>query len=292
MNILSMSDATVHSQPLAGRTAVIMGATSGIGEAIAATFGAAGANVVISGRREALGARIAAPLGARGLFVPADVSSEVEIEAVVTRAAEVFGRVDCMVNNAGGPVTGRPVTEIDLDAFDDALRVHLRGVLAGTKHAARAMREQHSGSIVNTASINGTRAGMTGLAYSTAKAAVLHLTRCAAVELGEFGIRVNSVSPGPVATGIFAKSLGIDHCAADAEIDRVRAVLTDVTLAWQPLRVSAAAANVANAALFLASDASAMITGHDLVVDGGILAGRPASVMRDEQRRLARGLGA
>jgi NAD(P)-dependent dehydrogenase (short-subunit alcohol dehydrogenase family) len=145
------------------------------------------------------------------------------------------------------------------------------------------MARAGGGSIINTASINGTRAGMTGVAYSTAKAAVIHLTRCAAVELGEVGVRVNSLSPGPIATGIFAKGFGLD----DADADTTGAALAAITRGWQPLRRQGTTEDVARVALFLASDASAFVTGHDLVVDGGTLAGRPAAVMRAESALLA-----
>jgi NAD(P)-dependent dehydrogenase (short-subunit alcohol dehydrogenase family) len=129
-------------------------------------------------------------------------------------------------------------------------------------------------------SIVGLRAGIGSLAYSTAKAAVLHLTRAAAIELGEHGIRVNSVSPGPVVTGIFGKGSGVEDERADEAPDVVRAAFAEILPEVQPLPQVGTAEDVARAVLFLASDDSSFVTGHDLVVDGGSMAGRPARVMR------------
>src|SRR5262245_38635550 len=193
---------------LQDKVAVISGGTSGIGARTAELFVSHGAKVVIAGRRHETGRRLAERLGAAAVFVRTDVSIEADVKAMIELAVKRFGRLDCLFNNAGVPSQRSGIADLDLDAFDVAMAIHLRGSLAGIKYAAPVMIEQVSGSIINTASINGVRAGLAGIDYCVAKAAVIHLTRCAAVELGEKGIRVNCISPGPVATGIFAKGGG------------------------------------------------------------------------------------
>ena len=201
---------------------------------------------------------------------------------MIEHAVEKFGRLDCLVNNAGTGSRHIEIANIDLEEFDAAIGVHLRGVLAGMKYAVPVMAAQGSGSIINVASINGVRAGLGGHYYSAAKAAAIHLTRCAAVELGEKGIRVNSVSPGPIATGIFGKGAGLEHDEADERVEYAEAAIAAVLPRWQPLPFVGTADDIARAALFLASDASRLITGHNLVVDGGITAGWPVSVARSD----------
>jgi NAD(P)-dependent dehydrogenase (short-subunit alcohol dehydrogenase family) len=267
---------------LEGKVAVLSGATSGIGARIAQLFAEEGATVVIGGRREDRGRRLAETLGARASFVRADVAVEADVAAMIEHAVACFGRVDCLVNNAGTHGTRVSTFDaIDLDQFDRTLAVHLRGTLAGIKHVGAVMARQGSGSIINTASINGIRAGLGRIDYSVAKAAVIHLTRCAAVDLGERGIRVNGLSPGPIATGIFGKGAGLDPDAADLTIDAARSAIARVLPQLQPLPHIGMADDVARAALFLASDASRLITGQNLVVDGGISVGWPAAFMRD-----------
>jgi NAD(P)-dependent dehydrogenase (short-subunit alcohol dehydrogenase family) len=190
---------------LEGKVAVISGGTSGIGAKSAELFVLHGAKVVIAGRRQETGQRLAERLGQSAVFIRTDVSVEAEVKAMIELAVKHFGRLDCLFNNAGIPSQRGGIADLDLEAFDAAMAIHLRGTVAGTKHAVPVMAGQACGSIINTASINGMRAGLAGIDYCVAKAAVIHLTRCAAVELGEKGIRVNCISPGPVATGIFAK---------------------------------------------------------------------------------------
>jgi NAD(P)-dependent dehydrogenase (short-subunit alcohol dehydrogenase family) len=268
---------------LEGKVAVITGATSGIGARTAERFVMEGARVVLAGRRRDRGEMLATALGNVASFVPTDVSIEADVKNMIDHTVRLFGRLDCLFNNAGTPSHRGGVADIDLADFDATIAVHVRGVLAGMKYAAPIMARQESGSIINTASINGVRAGFAGLDYSTAKAAVIHLTRCAAVELGERGVRVNSLSPGPVLTGIFGKGAGLDGNVADDEPDAMQSAFAEVLPRWQPLRGMATMDDIAQAALFLASDASRFVNGHDLVVDGGITAGRPAGVGRAER---------
>jgi len=195
---------------LARKVAIITGGTSGIGARTAALFVEEGARVVIAGRRRERGEQLALALGEFARFVPTDVAVESDVKAMIEQAMTWFGRIDCLVNNAGTGSQWVGIAEVDLDRFDAAIAVHVRGALAAMKHAVPIMAAQGSGSIIAVASINGVRAGLGGLYYSVAKAAAIHLTCCAAVELGEKGIRVNTISPGPIATGIFGKAAGLD----------------------------------------------------------------------------------
>lgn len=272
------------AQALAGKVAVITGSTSGIGAGTARLFVAEGASVVIAGRRHDKGEQLAGLLGEAASFIRADVAVEADVEAMIGHALARFDRLDCLVNHAGAGSQRAGIADVDPADFDAAIAIHLRGAFLGMKRAAPVMIAQGSGNIINGASINGTRAGLGGHSYSAAKAAVIHLTRCAAVELGEKGIRVNSLSPGPIATGIFGKGAGLAPDDADRQTDLAEAAIAAVLPRWQPLPIVGSVDDIAQAALFLASDASRLISGHNLVVDGGISAGWPASVTREDIR--------
>jgi NAD(P)-dependent dehydrogenase (short-subunit alcohol dehydrogenase family) len=258
---------------------VIAGATSGIGARTAEVFVEQGARVVIAGRRREVGEDLARKLGAAAVFVKADVAVEADVTTMIRLAIDRFGRLDCLFNNAGDGSPSGGIIDIDLENFNAAMAVHLAGALLGMKHAAPIMIRQRSGSIINMASINGTRAGYITLTYATAKAAVIHLTKCVAVELGSYGIRVNSLSPGPVVTGIFAKAHGINAEPADRNTDAVKVAFTDYLARIQPLSGMTTPDDIAQVAFFLASDASRFVTAYDMVVDGGISAGRTQSEM-------------
>src|SRR6201996_5325225 len=208
---------------LDGKVAVITGATSGIGLRTAEVFIAEGANVVIAGRRAAEGEALAARLGPACIFRQTDVTVEEQMQALIGEAVERFGRIDCLFNNAGGPAQTGGIEGLEVDRFDAAMATLLRSVMLGMKHAAPHMRGQGSGSIINNGSIAGRLAGFSSsLVYGAAKAAVIHLTKCVAMELGEAGIRVNSISPGAIATGIFGKALGLSIEAAEQTPDVMR----------------------------------------------------------------------
>lgn len=271
---------------LDGKIAIITGATSGIGARTAELFAAEAAEVVIAGRRKDEGEALAERLG--GSFVRTDVAIESDVEALIAHAVERYGRLDVLVNSAGDPGPGGSIAEVDLATFEQTFAVHLGGVLTGMKYAARVMLQQGSGSIINIASTSGRLAGWSGLGYSAAKAAVIHLTRTAAVELGEKGIRVNSISPGPILTGIFAKGAGMDPAEADRTATRLAGAFAAALENYQPIRRPGTPDDVAQAALWLAGDTSAFVNGHDLIIDGGISAGRPASVALAERAGLAR----
>jgi NAD(P)-dependent dehydrogenase (short-subunit alcohol dehydrogenase family) len=273
---------------LDAKVAVIVGGTSGIGARTAEAFVAEGAQVVIAGRREEQGEKLAAELGPDACFVRADVTVEAEVEELIGQAVDRFGRLDCLVNSAGEGGSPAGIATADLARLDRTMAVHVGGTLAAMKHTAPVMAAQGAGSIINVASIGGQLAGWTFLDYSAAKAAVLQLTRCVAVELAEHGVRVNSISPGPVLTGIFAKGAGIDPAEADRTAGLLEPVFNARLEMWQPIRRAGLPSDVAPVAVWLASDASGFVTGQDVAVDGGITAGRPAAAWAADRTEMAK----
>src|ERR1700723_368004 len=164
---------------LDGKVAVITGATSGIGLRTAEIFVAEGAKIVIAGRRIPEGERLAEKLGAACVFRQTDVTIEDEMRALIGRAVETFGRIDCLFNNAGGPAQTGGIEHLDVARFDAAMATLLRSVMLGMKHTTPHMRRQGSGSIINNGSIAGRLAGFSSsIVYGAAKAAVIHLTKC------------------------------------------------------------------------------------------------------------------
>jgi NAD(P)-dependent dehydrogenase (short-subunit alcohol dehydrogenase family) len=248
---------------LDGKIAIVTGATSGIGEAVAEAFVQQGASVVIAGRREEEGRAIEKRIGAR--FIRADVANEADIKAMIGKAVEWFGRLDCLVNNAGVPAPMVSITQVDVATIDQVLAVNVKGVLLGVKHAAPVMLAQRSGSIINISSMAALRGGLSGHVYSASKGAVTALTRSAAAELGEKGVRVNSISLGAIVTGIFGKNAGLEGSKAD----KVAGLVKDAFATIQPIPRAGMPEDVARAAVFLASDGSGFVTGQDVVVDGG-----------------------
>lgn len=248
---------------LDGKIAIVTGATSGIGEGIAKAFVSEGAKVVIAARREDEGCALEQQLGVR--FVRTDVANEADVKAMVDKTIEWFGRVDCLVNNAGIPAPMVSITEVHVATIDQVLAINVKGVVLGIKHAAPVMLTQQSGSIVNIGSMAGLRGGVSGHIYSASKGAVSALTRSAAAELGEKGIRVNTISPGAIVTGIFGKNAGVEGSKAD----RVAGVVKEAFAKIQPIPRAGMPDDIAQAAVFLASDASGFINGQDIVVDGG-----------------------
>ena len=272
---------------LNGKVTLITGGASGIGEGTARLFGEEGATVVIADIQDDRGQRLAKELGSRAAYVHADVSREAEVRAAVNAAVERFGRLDCLFNNAGfGGVQGG-IEDIPVSGFDETIGVLLRGVFLGMKHAAPIMKRQGSGSIISTASVAGLRTGLGPHVYSAAKAAVIHLTHSVAMELGESGIRVNCICPGAIATPIFGKAFGIDADRADATIPLMKGVLETL----QPIRRSGLPEDIAQAALWLASDDSTFVNGHALVVDGGLIGGRLWSEVQQRRGVLRGALG-
>jgi len=256
---------------LDGKVCIITGATSGIGRRTAEIFVAEGARVVIAGRREAEGQAVASALGTACDFVRTDVTDEAQVRALVDFTVARHGRVDCLFNNAGGPAPQGGIESIPAEGFDAAIATLLRSVVFGMKHVAPVMVRQRSGSLINNGSVAGHQAGLSSsLIYSAAKAAVIHLTRCVAMQLGEQGVRVNSISPGGIATGMFGKVAGLPAEQAERTAELAKGALA----AMQPIPRAGLPDDVALAAVFLASDDSTFVNGHDLVMDGGLLGGQ------------------
>jgi NAD(P)-dependent dehydrogenase (short-subunit alcohol dehydrogenase family) len=266
---------------LDGKFAIITGATSGIGRRTAEIFASEGAHLVTCGRRLQLGRALEEALGRDCcIFVEADVTREADVQKVVDRCVTEWGRVDCLFNNAGGPAPTGGIETIPVEGFDAAMATLVRSVMLGMKHAAPVMIKQGSGSIINNGSIAGIRAGhSSSMTYSAAKAAVIHLTKCVAMQLGEQNVRVNSISPGGIATGIFAKALG---AGGDETAEKMKAGLAKM----QPIPRAGLPDDIAHAAVFLASDESMFINGHDLVVDGGVIGGRQWSPLQEALRNM------
>jgi NAD(P)-dependent dehydrogenase (short-subunit alcohol dehydrogenase family) len=241
---------------LDGKVAVITGATSGIGLHTAEIFVAEGAKIVIAGRRAPEGEALAKKLGAACIFRQTDVTAEAQVQALIAVAVEKFGRIDCLFNNAGGPAQTGGIEGLEVERFDAAMAVLVRSVMLGMKHATPHMRRQGSGSIINNGSIAGRLAGFSSsMVYGAAKAAVIHLTKCVAMEL---------------ATGIFGKALGLSVEAAE----KTPAVMRELYKSAQPIPRAGLPEDIAYAAVFLASDESSFINGHDLVIDGAMTGGR------------------
>ena len=255
---------------LDGKVAVVTGGTSGIGEATVRRFVAAGAKVVIAGRSRERGEALAAELGASALFRHADVMVEADIAGALRFAIEQFGRLDCLFNNAGQATPGELDTLTE-DQFARGMRLLVGSIMFGIKHAVPHLRS-HGGSIINNSSIAAHRLGQGGTLYSAAKAAVSHVTRIAGVQYGPLGIRVNSISPGAIATPIFWGGSAKAETLSAEENARKLAKLEGNLAHATPLPRSGFADDIAHAAVFLASDEGGYVNCHDLVVDGGRIA--------------------
>lgn len=253
---------------LDNRVAIITGGTSGIGEATAEVFVEEGATVIISGRSEEKGQAIAERLGDNASFVRADITNESDIKAPIELAEKEYGRLDILFNNAGGPTRG-PIEEVTPEDIDYAMQLLFSSVVLGIKHAVPIMKQGGGGAIINNGSIAAHRDNQGDILYSCAKAAVAHYSRLAGVRLGPDGIRVNTISPGAIATPIFWGGSGRANTLSDEENSRKMEKLQSNLARATPLQQSGLARDIAWAALYLASDEGRFVNCHDLVVDGG-----------------------
>jgi NAD(P)-dependent dehydrogenase (short-subunit alcohol dehydrogenase family) len=224
---------------------------------------AEGARVVIADVDSERGEELAAKLGAAAAFKRTNVADADEVQALVDFAVGHFGGLHVMFNNAGIPSAFARLLDNDLADYEQVMAVNLFGVMVGTQRAARHMAEHGGGSIVNTTSIAALTGGATPIAYRVSKAAVVQFSRCAAIDLAEYGIRVNCIAPGHIATGITNYDMG------------------PIIQLTQPLQRNGGPEDVANAVLFLAGERSAQITGIVVPVDGGTTAGPPVNQLRD-----------
>ena len=241
---------------------LITGALTGIGRATALAFAKEGAHLVVSGRREEEGEKLAAELrrlGAEAEFVRSDVRHEAEIRSLVDKTLARFGRLDVAVNNAGTEGTPGPVTEQTAETYAAIFDTNVLGTLLSMKHELRIMVAQGHGSIVNVSSISG-RAGAAGASvYVASKHAVEGLTKAAALEVAESGVRVNVVAPGPIETGMLNRFTGTAEKKA-------------ALVAGVPMKRAGTPEEIAQTILFVASDKASFITGASIAVDGGKLA--------------------
>jgi len=265
---------------VSGKVAVVTGAASGLGEATARLMHAEGASVILTDIQDDRGQRVAADLGDRARYRHCDVSSEADVAQAVDEAVREFGRLDCMFNNAGIVGTQGGIDEIPLEEYEFTMAVLLRSVFLGMKHAARVMKPQCSGVILNTTSIGGLQGGLGPHVYGAAKGAVVALTKNVAAELGAWSIRVNAIAPGKILTPMNAANLTGDPDA----MDQAREAFATRT----PLRGRIGEADdIAHAALWLASDDAGFVSGHVLVVDGGLTTGSRENVAPGEHGRWA-----
>jgi len=256
---------------LAGKVAAITGGVSGMGMATVRRFVEEGARVIVGDLQDGPGQRLAAELGDAVRFQRCDVARDSDVAALVDGAVTHFGRLDCIFNNAGyGGIAGE-LTDLDLDgdAYRRTIDVLFTGVLSGIRHAARVMKPRHGGSIISTASVAGLRGGFGPHVYSAMKAAVINLTRSAALELGPHGIRVNAICPGFIATAIFVNHRNLSY----EQRLRFMAELEQTESTGAPMQRIGRGRDIADMALFLASDESTFVSGQALTVDVGLTAG-------------------
>ncbi|WP_374024395.1 SDR family NAD(P)-dependent oxidoreductase [Mycobacterium sp. HNNTM2301] len=256
---------------LAGKVAIVTGGASGIGRGIAERFVAEGSRVVIADIEADRGEELAATLGPEALFRRTDVSDPDQVGALVATTVEEFGGLHVMVNNAGISSPLRRLLDDDLADFHRVMGVNVLGVMAGTRDAARHMAESGGGSIINLTSIGGIQAGGGVMIYRASKAAVIQFTKSAAIELARHEIRVNAIAPGSIPTPILASS------AVDVDPDelaRFEAKIRQGMRDDRPLKREGTPDDVAEAALYFATERSRYVTGTVLPVDGGTSAGK------------------
>ena len=254
---------------LDGKVAMITGAASGIGLGTVELFVAEGAQVVAADIQDEKGAMLEKRFPGKVVYAHCDVTKEDDIAAAVNKAKTEFGGLDIQFNNAGISDRMSTITEITAEGWSWIFDVLVRGPALGMKHAVPLMLERGGGSIINTASIAGLQAGFGPIAYSTAKAGVIHMSRAAAAQLSPQKIRVNAICPGLIATSIFGASIGLPLEVADQMAARVAENASKA----QPVPKAGLPDDIAQAALYLASDAAAFVSGTHLVVDGGITVG-------------------
>ena len=259
-----------------GKVAIVTGGSSGIGYGTAERLIAEGGKVVIADINRERGASAAKELGSDAAFKETDVSDTAQVQEMVDFTIERFGGIHLLFNNAG--ISGERkggLFEDDFGDFHQVLGINLLGVMAGTAAAAKHMAKHGGGAVINNASIGGMQATPGQWAYNSSKAAVIHFTRSAAVELGPHGIRVNCIAPGNVETEIMGNMMGGDLPPAEKEamMVKIRAFLQD----RQPIKLQGKPSDVAEAVLYLGTDRSRYVTGTVIPVDGGQVTGNPST---------------
>jgi len=251
-----------------GKRAVVTGAASGIGRATALRLADEGAAVIAADIDEAAGAALADASEGRIAFRRCDVTQPEEIEALMA-AADAAGGLDCLVNNAGAGGSRERIDAISAEEWDRTHALLLRSVALGIRYAAPLMTKRGGGAIVNTASIAAFQSGAAPIAYSVAKAGVLHLSLVAAAELAQHNIRVNAVAPGFITTNIFTSALGVSGAAQR----QANAVIAGAAAKAQPIARAGRPEDIAGAIAYLLSDDAGFVTGTHILVDGGMAVG-------------------
>ena len=257
---------------LTGKVAIVTGGASGLGEGLVRRFAAEGAKVLIGDIDHEAGAALAAGIGADAMFVEADVSDIDQVGRLVSTAVEQFGGLHVMVNNAG--VSGtmhRRFLDDDLADFHKVMAINVQAVMAGNRDAARHMSTNGGGSIINLTSIGGIQAGGGVMTYRASKAAVIQFTKSAAIELAHYEIRVNAIAPGNIRTAIVRKSAAGEDLE---KLEQFEAKIRQQMRDDRPLKREGTLEDVAEAALYFATDRSRYVTGTVLPVDGGTVAGK------------------
>jgi NAD(P)-dependent dehydrogenase (short-subunit alcohol dehydrogenase family) len=269
---MTPEEATMDELPMRGRVALVAGASKGIGAAAAEAFAAAGATVVLAGRDTAALAQVVKRIeepGGRALAVATDVKDAGSVRNLVDQAVNTYGRLDAAFNNATDGPLPAPLADIDVEEFDRAIATNIRGTFLGMKYQVPAMLASGGGTIVNMASTAGVTGTANLAAYVAGKAGIIGLSKVAALDYADQGIRVNVVAPGPILTHHLA--------AAGPEAQRLAGLST-------PMRRTGTVAEVAQAVLWLCSPQSSFITGSVIPIDGGQSAGnKPPQMYRQGQ---------
>lgn len=248
---------------LSGKVALVTGGTSGIGKATAIALAQAGAKVVVAGRRQVEGEetiRQIQAMGGEGFSVAADVSKEADVQMLIEKIMTHYGRLDIAFNNAGVGQDPTPLPEQTEATYDRIMDINVKGVWLSLKHEIPALLKSGGGAIVNTSSAAGLVGGAMIPIYTASKHAVEGLTKSLALEYAKQGIRVNAVSPGPIQTEMFA------------HLSKANPEAIEQIIAGLPMDRMGTPEEVANAVLWLCSDASSFVTGQSISVDGGITA--------------------
>ncbi|KAL0371390.1 UNVERIFIED_CONTAM: Zerumbone synthase [Sesamum angustifolium] len=264
---------------LEGKVALITGAASGIGKETATKFINNGAKVVLADIQKDQGQQTARELGPNAAFIPCDVTRESDVSEAVDFTVSKHGQLDIMYNNAGIACHTPPsVVDLDLATFDRVMAINVRGVLAGLKHAARVMIPRQRGVILCTASVTGLMGGLAQHTYSISKSSVIGIVKSAASELCSHGIRINCISPMAIPTPFVMEELKKYYPGVDAQ------KLVKMVHDFSVLRGAfCEPSDIANAALFLASDDAKFVSGHNLVVDGGFTSVKRLSLPTGDQ---------
>ncbi len=276
-----------------GKCAVITGAASGIGRAATLLFAREGATVFAADLNLA-GAEAVAREGDNIIPVACDVCDVAQIKALMDHAAGTCGGIDVLFNNAGAGGDRAPIDEIEPEGWDRTFDLLMRSVAMGIRYAAPHMKHRKGAAIVNTSSVAAVGPGYSPTAYAVAKAGVLHLTKCAATDLAQYGIRVNAVQPGFINTNIFTTSMEMPG----ELVDQAKAMILQMSSAAQPVGRPGMPEDIANAVAFLCSEAAGFVTGTSLIVDGGITVGPrhawdpEAPGLFDALQAMAEGAGA